>query len=64
MVKLKKVTMCVSVSFCVCFCNAKKPATIVQTVMSNVVTGKQCKPLLFFQECNERFFACKRLLIL
>lgn len=64
-VKLKKVTMCVSVSFCVCFCNAKKkPATIVQTVMSNVVTGKQCKPLLFFQECNERFFACKRLLIL
>lgn len=56
--------MCEFVSFCVCFCNAKKPATIVQTVMSNVVTGKQCKPLLFFQECNERFFACKRLFIL
>lgn len=64
MVKLKKVTMCVSVSFCVCFCNAKKPATLAKTVMSNVVTCKQCKPLLFFQECNERFFACKRLFIL
>lgn len=64
MVKLKKVTMCVSVSFCICFCNVKKRATLAKTVMSNVVTGKQCKPLLFFQECNERFFACKRLLIL
>lgn len=64
MVKLKKVTMCVSVSFCVRFCNAKKPATIVQTVISNVVTGRQCKFLSFPKECNGRFFACKRLLIL
>ena len=56
--------MCEFVSFCICFCNVKKPATLAKTVMSNVVTGKQCKPLLFFQECNERFFACKRLLIL
>ena len=56
--------MCEFVSFCICFCNVKKRATIVQTVMSNVVTGKQCKPLLFSIECNERFFACKRLSIL
>ena len=56
--------MCEFVSFCIRFCNAKKPATLAKTVMSNVVTGKQCKPLLFFQECNERFFACKRLFIL
>lgn len=56
--------MCEFVSFCIRFCNAKKPATLAKTLISNVVTGRQCKPLLFFQECNGRFFACKRLFIL
>lgn len=65
MVKLKNRLQCACPSVSAyAFATQKKPATIVQTVMSNVVTGKQCKPLLFFQECNERFFACKRLLIL
>lgn len=33
----------------------KKRATIVQTVMSNVVTGKQCKPLCFLKNVTNAF---------
>lgn len=56
--------MCEFVSFCIRFCNAKKPATLAKTLISNVVTGRQCQFLSFPKECNGRFFACKRLFIL